>query len=72
MNIGFRPTINHTREGKSLEVHIMNFEENVYNHDIQIRFVKKLRDLKLFDKLEELKRQLEIDKAAVLKILGNK
>lgn len=72
MNIGFRPTINHTREGKSLEVHIMDFEENVYNHDIQIRFVKKLRDERQFDNLEELKKQLEIDKAGVLKILGNK
>lgn len=72
MNIGYRPTINHTGEGKSLEVHIMNFEENVYNHDIQIRFVKKLRNEKQFDSLDDLKRQLEIDKAGVLKILGNK
>ncbi len=69
MNIGFRPTINHQGEGKSLEVHIMNFEGNVYNHEIQIRFVSKLRDEKRFANLEELKKQLEADRLSVLRIL---
>jgi riboflavin kinase/FMN adenylyltransferase len=72
MNIGFRPTINHQGEGKSLEVHIMDFEGNVYNHDIHIRFVKKLRNEKHFSGLEDLKMQLKADKAAVLEIFGNK
>lgn len=72
MNIGFRPTINHSGEGKSMEVHIMDFEGNVYNHDIHIRFVKKLRDEMHFSGLEELKKQLKADKAAVRQIFGNK
>lgn len=72
MNIGLRPTINHSGQGRTIEVHIMDFEENVYNHDIQIRFVKKIRDEKQFSNLEELKKQLQIDKTMVKKIIGNK
>jgi len=72
MNIGFRPTINHSGEGKSMEVHIMDFEGNVYNHDIQIRFIRKLRDEMHFSSLDELKKQLKTDEAAVRQIFGNK
>jgi riboflavin kinase / FMN adenylyltransferase len=72
MNIGFRPTLDRTGEGKTLEVHILNFEENVYNHDIQIRFVNRLRDEQNFNSMDELKSQLILDKARTLEILSNK
>ena len=72
MNIGFRPTLDRTGEGKTMEVHILNFEENVYNHDIQIRFVSRLRDEQHFNSMDELKSQLILDRERTLEILSNK
>lgn len=60
MNIGTRPTIN----GKeiAIEVHIFNFDENIYDTFVIINIFKKLRDEQKFESLDFLKNQLDQDK----------
>lgn len=52
-NIGFRPTI----QGKKavLEVHLFDFDQMIYGDHLKIEFIKKIREEKKFDSLEDLK-----------------
>ncbi len=67
MNIGVRPTFED--DGRTLEVHIFDFEQEIYGKTIQVRFLKRLRDERKFDGIDELKIQLIKDKEEALKIL---
>lgn len=69
MNIGERPTFN--GEAITLEVHILDFNNEIYGKDVQLQFVKRIRDEKQFNGLEELKNQLNKDKEEVKSVLGN-
>ena len=65
MNIGTRPTFGeHTQ---TLEVHILNFEGDLYGQTITVAFIERLRDERRFESEEELKRQLEEDKRRIEK-----
>ena len=65
MNIGHRPTLDNG-ENISLEVHILNFEADIYNQSVEIDFIKKIRDEQKFNGIDELKTQLEKDKLYVM------
>lgn len=69
MNIGNNPTIQ--GKGRSLEVHIFNFSEDIYNQTIRVSFVDKLRNEIRFSGIETLKTQLFQDKLRALEILSN-
>lgn len=69
MNIGERPTFN--GDAITLEVHILDFNTEIYGKDVQLQFVKRIRDEKQFNGLEELKNQLNKDKEEVKYVLGN-
>jgi riboflavin kinase / FMN adenylyltransferase len=66
LNIGFRPTVEKILLHKSIEVHLIGFEGNLYDKEITITFAKRLRDEKKFGSLTELKSQIEIDKEVTL------
>lgn len=68
MNIGTRPTFD-DRE-RTLEVHLFDFDENIYGKEVQVRFVKRMRDEKKFSGKEELIKQLEEDENEAKEILG--
>lgn len=53
VNIGINPTIN-LIDKKRLEAHILNFNKDIYDKEIKIEFIKKLRDEKKFNSKEEL------------------
>ncbi|MDZ7693398.1 MAG: bifunctional riboflavin kinase/FAD synthetase [Balneolaceae bacterium] len=61
MNIGTRPTFE-DKEKRALEVHIFDFDQEIYGKAVQVRFVERIRDEKKFDGIKELKAQLEADK----------
>lgn len=65
LNWGNKPTVDGKKE--VLEVHIPNFNENLYGKDLEIQIVKKLRDEKKFDSIEELKIQIKKDVEDCLK-----
>ncbi len=67
MNIGFRPTVDGLHH--KLEVHLLNFNSDLYNQQLEIHFVKRLRNEKKFSSLDELKEQLKQDKEAAISIL---
>ena len=69
-NIGIKPTINKDKE-LSLEVHIFNFDENIYQQSIKIYFYKRIRSEKKFESIEQLKRQLEQDQQYTLEYFKN-
>ena len=69
LNIGTRPTLNNG-SNTSIEVHILDFEENIYNQNIKIEFVERIRDERKFENLEELTKQLEKDKKFTIKHLS--
>lgn len=64
-NIGFRPTLNNKR--CLLEVHLFDFNENIYGKIIEVIFLHKLRVEKKFDSLLLLKQQIEKDVAQAKK-----
>ncbi len=65
LNIGYRPTIDNGKK-ISIEVHIIDFNKDVYNQLIEIVFIKKIRDEQKFQGVEELIAQLEKDKKNVI------
>jgi riboflavin kinase/FMN adenylyltransferase len=66
-NIGYRPTIDHGE--LTIEVNIFDFDAQIYDEQITISFIDRLRDEKKFDNLDDLKQQLIKDKEATLKLL---
>ncbi|MFY8190621.1 MAG: bifunctional riboflavin kinase/FAD synthetase [Bacteroidia bacterium] len=68
LNIGNNPTV--ALKGRSIEVNIFNFSETIYNQNISVQFVDKIREEEKFNSLQELKTRLELDKLHALKILA--
>jgi riboflavin kinase/FMN adenylyltransferase len=60
-SVGNNPTV----EGKTLtiETYILDFNKDIYGETIDISFIKKIRDEKKFNSLEDLKDQLEKDES---------
>lgn len=71
MNIGIRPTVDNSL-ARTIEVHIINFNADIYNHRIEVAFVKKLRDEIKFPSIEHLKTQLQVDRNHAIEVLENK
>lgn len=59
-NYGLRPTVTNTDKA-TLEVHILGFDKDIYGEEIKVTFIKKIRDEKKFESLEELKTQIQND-----------
>lgn len=66
LNIGSRPTVNQDSEDVSVEVHLLNWNGLIYDKNMTIEFLYKIRDEKKFESLEDLKLQIERDKQLVL------
>ncbi len=64
MNIGIRPTFENNNL-RVLEVNLLNFNEDIYEENIEVSFVKRLRDEIKFQSKDELINQIkkDIDKA---------
>ncbi len=71
MNIGVRPTFydhGHDKE-PTIEVHIFNFHKKIYGKDLEIRFVRKIRDEKKFKTKDRLIEQIEKDERSAKALL---
>lgn len=62
-NLGKRPTVNGLN--LLLEVHLFDFNQNIYDKDIKVSFVKKIRNEIKFESLSELKSQIIKDASCV-------
>lgn len=61
MNIGFRPTVN--GKYQTIEVHLLDFNANLYGETIQVKLIKRLRDEQKFASIEDLIKQINKDEA---------
>ncbi len=73
LNIGIRPTLNtNPNESKpplTIEAHIFNFDADIYEKEITIKFIKLIRKEEKFDSINDLKNQLLLDKEKATNIL---
>jgi len=65
LNIGTRPTM-HNGSERSIEVHIFDFEQNIYGERLQVSLQAYIRSERAFPSVEALKAQLEADKKTIL------
>jgi riboflavin kinase / FMN adenylyltransferase len=63
LNIGSRPTVNNNADHRSIEVHLFDFDSDIYGEHLELIFYRKLREEKKFESLDALKEQLANDKA---------
>ena len=68
MNIGYNPTFNSSE--KTIEVHILDFNKDIYGIDVRVSIVEKIRDEKKFFSVEDLKKNLDLDMKKVRKLLS--
>lgn len=68
-NLGLRPTVGGFLK-PLLEVHIFEFEQQIYGQSLNIEFLEFVREERKFASLEELKNQIEVDVLAVKKLLS--
>ena len=59
MNIGTNPTVD--GKTRSIEVHFFDFNKDIYNSELKIEFLKRLRSEQKYENLEALKMQLKKD-----------
>lgn len=69
-NIGHQPTFDGS--GRTVETYILNYNGNLYGHELKIDFVERLRGEKRFDTTEELKRQIDEDIKKGVAILNSR
>ena len=67
-SLGTRPTVNGT--DPLLEVHLFDFDGDLYGHYLDVDFVARLRDEQKFDSIEALVEQMHRDAAAARRVLG--
>ena len=58
-NIGKNPTMN--AELRTVETHLFDFDEDIYNKEITVLFYKKIRDVVKFNNMQELKQRISLD-----------
>ncbi len=58
-NIGTRPTVSGTKP--LLEVHLLDFDQDIYGAYVGVNFLLRLRDEKRFDSVEDMRRRILVD-----------
>jgi riboflavin kinase/FMN adenylyltransferase len=54
-----------------VEAHIFDFEGDLYDRELAVRFVSRIRDERAFSGINELRSQIGADAAAARAILGS-
>jgi riboflavin kinase/FMN adenylyltransferase len=68
VSIGNRPTFNDSK--KSIEVHLLNFNQDLYNQNLKIEFVDFIRPQRKFEVIDELVQQINADIALAMEHLS--
>ena len=61
VNLGVRPTMTSGRSERVLEIHLLDFNQDIYGRDVEVRFVKYLRPEKKFENVDALVGQIQRD-----------
>jgi riboflavin kinase / FMN adenylyltransferase len=68
MSIGYNPTTDNDRSIK-LEVHLFDFDADIYDKNITVHFLERLRDEQKFEDLGQLAEALKADREACMKMI---
>jgi riboflavin kinase/FMN adenylyltransferase len=68
LNIGVRPTLHNPEPQLRVEVHLLDFNSDLYDQELELTFVEKLRDEQRFPSLAALQSQIQGDITAARKI----
>ena len=60
LNLGYRPTVSSEKD-RVLEIHLFDFDRDIYGSDLEVRFVRYLRPEKKFESVDMLARQIALD-----------
>jgi riboflavin kinase/FMN adenylyltransferase len=60
MNIGTNPTVG--GQEQSIEIHFLDFDADIYNQELKVSILQRIRDEKKFNSLQDLQEQLQKDK----------
>lgn len=60
LNIGINPTVEANLETK-IEIHILEFDENIYDKNISFELIEFIRDEKKFGSIDDLTAQIQLD-----------
>ena len=71
VNIGHRPTFYSKPAEKTIEVHILNFNQEIYGEKLKLEFYDRIRDELKFGSAEELMSQISKDINTTRKVLSN-
>jgi len=69
MNIGFNPTVN--GEGQTIEIHYFDFAEDLYDKELRVSILSRIRSEQKFESVLKLKEQLALDKIYSLEFIKN-
>ena len=69
MNIGFNPTVN--GQSQTIEIHYFDFDEDLYDKEVRVSIVNRIRSEQKFESVLKLKEQLVQDKIASLEFIKN-
>ena len=70
INLGRRPTFAGRSHDRVLEVHLLDFDLDIYGQELEVIFLQKLRGEQKFASVEELKRQITGDIATARQLDG--
>ena len=70
LNIGMRPTITEENKQRKIEVHLFDFDEDLYHKNLKVKLVKRIRTEKKFNDLTELKQELARDEITCRKLFS--
>ena len=60
LNIGINPTVEANLDTK-IEIHILEFDENIYDKDISFELIEFIRNEKKFESIDDLTAQIQLD-----------
>jgi len=60
LNLGYRPSVSSEKD-RVLEIHLFDFDRDIYGSDLEVRFVRYLRPEKKFENVDMLARQIALD-----------
>lgn len=61
LNYGLKPSIKESVKKPVAEVHILDFDKDIYGEKIEISLIERIRNEKHFNSLDELKKQIRED-----------
>lgn len=71
MNIGVNPTVEANNQNQKIEVHLFDFEKDIYGKPITVSLLKRLRNEQKFESIDALKKQLALDKINAISFVNS-